>query len=151
MVFGFIARVLGTPYVKKVGPSPAKTYRGRPNKSSSARIRRKGIQRRDITGPVEPMRLIEEARLRADLTVYGLATMARIDQSYLRRLLDGQRRNPGRDTLVSIGESLMHYDERFRKKDLEKVLSVAGMINLPKNWKPSAPASYNPRSRARGA
>ena len=94
------------------------------------------------------MLLVQEARERAGLTVYGLATLSGVDQTYLRRLLGGKRRNPSRDTLISLGEGLTHYDERFKKKDLERILKAAGMLKLPKNWTPRRPRqAYNPRTR----
>ena len=94
------------------------------------------------------MRIIEEAWARANLTHYGLAQLSGTDQSYLRRLLNGQRRSPSRDTLMALGEALMHYDPRFKKKDLERVLESAGFMKLPKRWEPEGPrGTYNPRSR----
>lgn len=115
------------------------------------RVRRDSLgrsaQRRRL-GPVEPMGIIDEARTRANLTIYGLAKLADIDQTYLRRLVNGQRRSPSRDALVSLGEALMHFDERFKRKDLDQVLKTAGLLKLPKGWQARQPRnSYNPRSR----
>lgn len=101
-----------------------------------------------MLGPVEPMRILEEARMRANLNHFGLAKLSGTDQSYLRRLLNGQRRSPSRDVLIALGEALMYHDSRFERRDLEKVIEVAGLMKLPKDWEPECPrGTYNPRVR----
>lgn len=94
------------------------------------------------------MHIIGKARVRAGLTHYGLCQLAQLDQSYLRRLLNGQRRSPSRDVVIALGEALMYYDPRFTKKHLERVLEVAGLMKLPRGWEPEGPrGTYNPRAR----
>ena len=97
---------------------------------------------------VRPMAAIEAAREKADLTVYGLAILSDVDETYLRRLLNGQRRNPSRDTLIFLGEALMQFDDSFKRKHLEKVLKNAGLRPLPRKWTPrEIEVRYSPRTQ----
>ena len=105
-------------------------------------------QARGDNPPVRPMAAIEAAREKAGLTVYGLATLSDVDETYLRRLLNGQRRNPGRDTLIFLGEALTHFDDSFKRKHLEKVLKNAGLRPLPRKWTPrEIEVRYSPRTQ----
>ena len=148
-MFRFLSRLTG-----KSSPKPLRRVRERPTRIPRRRERQQGWpslyepKDKPPRGPIKPMLMIYEAMERAGLTMYGLSALSGVDQTYLRRLLGGKRSNPSRDTLISFGEGLMHFDERFKKKDLERILKSAGMLKLPKNWIPRRPRhEYNPRTR----
>ena len=60
------------------------------------------------------------------LTVYGLAAKSDVDPAYVRRLINGERRNPSRDVVATLGETLLGVSNEVTEQDVGRLLEAAG-------------------------
>ena len=81
--------------------------------------------------PVRPIRRLIKMREKAGMSRYMLASMARQDDRYLKRLESGEARNPGRNVLISLGRALVAYTKLYNEGDVDKVLNDAGFAPAP--------------------
>ena len=78
-------------------------------------------------------RQLAKLRKRSRLSSYGLATLADVDTSYLRRLITGEKRNPGRRVVARLGEALLGHSASVSTKDVDRLMRYAGYLPL-KHW-----------------
>ena len=72
----------------------------------------------------------ERCLKKSGLTVYGLATRADVDRTYLRRLITGEKRNPDRDVVASLAETLREYSHAISRRQAVRLLRSAGYAPL---------------------
>ncbi len=62
---------------------------------------------------------------KADMSAYMVAKLSGVDETYVRRLINGERRNPGRDVAIALGLGLA--DRRdISDRDIERLVRAAG-------------------------
>ena len=62
---------------------------------------------------------------KCQLTAYGLGQISKLDPTFLRRILSGQR-NPSRRTVLKIAASLRDYSTVITDRDIELLIKVSG-------------------------
>ena len=105
-------------------------FRRKPQKAGSRRKVYREPKRKPLK-PVKAILLLIKMRKKADVSCYMLATLARVDDRYLRRLEAGEARNPGRDHLIRLARALVGFTKLFDEDDVDRVLAAAGFAPAP--------------------
>lgn len=70
---------------------------------------------------------LERILSRCQLTPYGLGRLALIDESYMYKLLKGEKANPSRSVVARLAESLQsEFPSVIKRKDRRHLLKAAG-------------------------
>ena len=85
---------------------------------------------RDIRRPeTKFQRQLQKMLGKSGYNSYRLAVEAKVDPGYLWRLLNGERRNPGRDLVSVLGEALLDASSEVTAKDLDRLFKFAGFMS----------------------
>ena len=76
--------------------------------------------------PTKFQRLLRKLIEKSGASVYGLAKSASVDETYLRRLVRGERRRPSRRVAVNLAIGLTEYSAKISSRDAERLISAAG-------------------------
>jgi transcriptional regulator with XRE-family HTH domain len=60
------------------------------------------------------------------ITCYQIHQFTHLDQAYLSRLKNGERKNPSPETIVKIGLAICHLSEIIKLSDIEMLFSSVG-------------------------
>jgi transcriptional regulator with XRE-family HTH domain len=67
---------------------------------------------------------------RTGISCYQINQYTHLDQSYLSRLRNGQRRNPSPETIVKISLGLVHFSDKVSLYDIEALFKSVGRSAL---------------------
>lgn len=81
--------------------------------------------------PVKSIQMLMKMREKAGVSRYKMATLAWVDEKYVKRLELGEARHPGRDVLIRLSRALVEYTKMFTEKDVDRVLAAAGFAPAP--------------------
>lgn len=70
----------------------------------------------------ELKKLIEKS----DISIYRLAKLSGVDETYVRRLVRGDKRNPSRGALGALALAMKEYSSRVSDSDIRRLLKAAG-------------------------
>ena len=56
-----------------------------------------------------------------------------VDESYVRRLISGERRRPGERVAVNLALSLAEYSAKISSRDAERLIKAAGYEPPPES------------------
>jgi len=62
---------------------------------------------------------------KANVTCYQISEFSDLDQGYLSRLKNGEKRNPSVETLMAIGFSLVHFSGKINLHDIHDLFRAA--------------------------
>lgn len=74
--------------------------------------------------------LLQDLRQRAKKSRYELHKVTGLDQAYLKRLEDGEKTNPSRETVLMLGFALVRGNEAIHIGDIDELLLAAGYAPL---------------------
>lgn len=77
--------------------------------------------------------LLQDLREKAKKSRYELHKVTGLDQAYLKRLEDGSKTNPSRETVLMLGFALVRGNEAIRIEDIDALLLAAGYAPL-RRW-----------------
>ena len=80
-------------------------------------------------------RHLDKLRKRCRLTAYGLATIAYVDPTYLRKLLTGEGKHPRRELVCRIAYAMLEYTSTISEKDVDKLVKYAGHAPINRSSK----------------
>ncbi len=80
-------------------------------------------------------RHLNKLRKRCRLTDYGLAFIADVDPTYLRKLLTGERKKPSRRLVWRIADAILEYTSAISEKDVDKLIEYAGHAPINRRLK----------------
>jgi transcriptional regulator with XRE-family HTH domain len=63
---------------------------------------------------------------RTGISCYQINQYTHLDQSYLSRLRNGQKRNPSPETIVKISLGLVHFSDKVGLYDIEALFKAVG-------------------------
>ena len=99
-------------------------------------VHRLGVAIDRLQGPqTKFQRQLEKLRKKCNLTVYGLAALADVDPTYVRRLINGERRNPGRFVVIRLAEAMEEYSSAISSRDVNRLIRYGGHRPLKKREK----------------
>ncbi len=70
----------------------------------------------------ELKKLIEKS----DISIYRLARLSGVDETYVRRLVRGDKKNPSRGALGALALAMREYSSRVSSSDIRRLLKAAG-------------------------
>ena len=62
----------------------------------------------------------------AGVSCYKISQFAHLDQAYLSRLKNGEKQNPSPETMVKISLALVHYSDKIKLHDIQKLFKSVG-------------------------
>jgi len=68
---------------------------------------------------------------RSGITCYKISKYSHIDESYLSRLLKGQRTNPSAETVVKIALATVHFNNQITIYDIDELFKAIGHSLFP--------------------
>ncbi len=74
--------------------------------------------------------LLRHLRIRARKSRYALHKATGLDQAYLKRLEEGSKVNPSRETVLMLAFALVRGNETIQLEDLDELLLAAGFAPL---------------------
>ena len=74
--------------------------------------------------------LLQDLRERARKSRYELHKVTGLDQAYLKRLEDGSKTNPSRETVLMLSFALVRGNEAIQIDDVDELLLAAGYAPL---------------------
>ncbi len=83
--------------------------------------------------PTEFQRRLRKMIEKSDISLYGLAKSAMVDESYVRRLVSGERRRPGERVAVNLALTLAEYSAKISSRDAERLIRTAGYEPPPES------------------
>ena len=88
-----------------------------------------------MQGSVRPefSELLQQLRGRAKKSRYELHKVTGLDQAYLKRLEDGSKDNPSRETVLMLSFALVRGNEVIDIEDIDELLLAAGYAPL-RRW-----------------
>ena len=90
------------------------------------------LDRLDITiyslygPPTKFQRMLTKLVQKSALSVYRLAQLAEVDESYLRRLVTGEKRNPRENIVISLAMALREGSSSVSVRDIHRLIKSAG-------------------------
>ena len=57
---------------------------------------------------------------------YKIHQFTHLDQAYLSRLKSGEKNNPSPDTIVKIGLTICHFNDKIKLSDIEVLFNSTG-------------------------
>ncbi len=76
--------------------------------------------------PTEFQRRLRKLIERSGLSVYRLARSALVDETYVRRLVSGERRKPRERVVVNLALALTECSAKISSRDAERLIRAAG-------------------------
>lgn len=70
-------------------------------------------------------RTFTELLEKSGVTCYKIAQFSGLDEAYLSRLKNGEKRNPSVQTLMAISFSLVHFSDKIDLQDIHELFRVA--------------------------
>ena len=71
-------------------------------------------------------RLLTKLVQKSALTVYRLAQLAEVDESYVRRLATGEKRNPRKDVVIALAMALRAGSSSVSVREIHRLIKSAG-------------------------
>ena len=65
-------------------------------------------------------------RAKSGSTCYQIRQFTHLDQAYLSRLKSGERNSPSPETIVKIGLTICHFDDKIKFSDIEGLFKSVG-------------------------
>ena len=60
------------------------------------------------------------------VTCYQISQYSHLDQAYLSRLKNGEKKNPSPETIVKISVALAHFNDKVNLNDVEDLFKTLG-------------------------
>ncbi len=76
--------------------------------------------------PTEFQRRLTKLVQKSALTLYRLAQLAEVDESYVRRLVTGEKRNPREDVVIALAIALREGSSSVSVRDFRRLIKSAG-------------------------
>ena len=76
--------------------------------------------------PTEFQRRLTKLVQKSTLTVYRLAQLAEVDESYVRRLATGEKRNPREDVVIALATALREGSSSVTVRNIHRLIRSAG-------------------------
>ncbi len=76
---------------------------------------------------------LRKVREKAKITIYRLAYDAQTDWIYVKRLEIEERKHPGREMVLRLGQALLNNSGDVTLDDVDRLLKAAGYGPLPRN------------------
>ena len=76
---------------------------------------------------------LTKVREKAKVTIYRLAEDAQTDWIYVKRLETGERKHPGREMVLRLGQALLNNSGDITLDDVDQLLKGAGHGPLQRN------------------
>lgn len=76
--------------------------------------------------PTKFQRRLTKLVQKSTLTVYRLAQLAEVDESYVRRLVTGEKRNPREDVVIALAMALRQGSSSVSVRDFRRLIKSAG-------------------------
>ena len=76
---------------------------------------------------------LTKVREKAKIKIYRLAVDAHTDWIQVKRLETGERKHPGREMVLRLGQALLNNSGDVTLDDVDRLLRAAGYGPLPRN------------------
>ncbi len=76
--------------------------------------------------PTKFQRQLKKLIKKSGITIFRLAKLSRVDETYIRRLLRGEKRNPGEGTVAALALGLREYSSKISVRDFNRLSKSAG-------------------------
>ena len=63
---------------------------------------------------------------KSGITCYQIHEYTHLDQAYLSRLKNGEKKNPSPETIMKISLAICHFSNKIKLSDIEKLLNSVG-------------------------